>query len=67
MSANKTRRAGAPAFPKQEPKLRLVKNTDERPRPEPDSEMKAILNDRNRRYRVQRERADRESGGKDAA
>jgi hypothetical protein len=37
VSANKTsqlRRAGAPAFPRLEPKLRLVKNSDERPRPE---------------------------------
>lgn len=57
------RRAGAPAFPKREPKLRLVKNPDERPRPEPDSDLKAIIEDMNRR----RERAEREPGGKDAA
>jgi hypothetical protein len=67
VSANKMRRAGAPAFPKQEPKLRLVKNPGERPRPELDSEVRAILNDMNRRYRVQRERAEREPDGKDAA
>ena len=67
MNANKPRRAGAPAFPKQGPKLRLVKNPDERPRPEPDSELKAILNDMNRRYLVRRERAEREPDGKDAA
>lgn len=64
MSANKPRRADAPAFPKQGPKLRLVKNTDERPRPEPDSDLKAIIEDVNRRHR---ERAEREPGGKDAA
>jgi hypothetical protein len=67
VSADKTRRAGAPAFPTREPKLRLVKNPDERPRPESDSEVKAILNDMNRRYRVDRERAGREPDGKDAA
>jgi hypothetical protein len=67
VSANRTRKAGALAFPKQEPKLRLVKGPDERPRPEPDSELRAILDDMKRRYRVQRERDGREPDGKDAA
>jgi hypothetical protein len=70
MSANKTakpRKAGSPAFPRQEPKLRLVKIPDERPRPEPDPELKAILDDMRRRYRAERERAEREPDGKDAA
>lgn len=67
MSADKTRGAGAPAFPKQEPKLHLVKNPDEPTRPEPNPELKAILDDMKRRYRVQRERNEVEPGGKDAA
>jgi hypothetical protein len=67
VSANKTRRAGAPAFPKQGPKLRLVKNTDEHPRPEPDLELRAILDDMKRCARVQRERAECEPDGKDVA
>lgn len=62
MSASKPRKAGAPAFPKNGPKLRLVKSTDERPRPEPDPELRAILDDMKRRGRVERE-----PGGKDAA
>lgn len=67
MSANKPRRVGAPAFPKREPKLRLVKNTDERPRPEPDPELKAILDDMKRRHRERRGRAERTPDDKDAA
>jgi hypothetical protein len=67
VSADKPRKAGARAFPKQEPKLRLVQNTKDRPRPEPDCEMKEILNDIRRHYRVQRERIEREPDGKDAA
>lgn len=67
MIADKPRRAGAPAFPKQEPKLRLVKSPDERPRPEPDPELKAMLDDMRRRYRVSRERDGREPDGKDLA
>ena len=65
MSANKPRRACAPAFPKQEPKLRLVKNPDERPLHEP--ELKAIIDDISRRYRAQRERGGPEPEGRDAA
>ncbi len=67
MSVHKPRRAGAPAFPKRRPELRLVKNPDERPRPELDPGLKEILDDMNRRHRVRRERAEREPGGKDAA
>lgn len=67
MSANKTRRAGASVFPKQEPKLRLVKNPDEPPRPEPAPELKATIEDMNRRHRERRGRAERDLGGKDAA
>jgi len=67
VSANKQRRAGAPAFPKQEPKLRLVKNPDERPRPELDPELKAIIDDMGRRSRAQRERINPRPDGKDAA
>lgn len=67
MSANRTRKAGALAFPKQEPKLRLVKSPDERPRPTADPEMKEILDGMRRRYRIQHERIEREPDGKDAA
>ena len=65
MSADKLRKAGAPAFPKQMPRLRLVKGPAERPRPELDHELKAIVEDLNRRARAQLERS--EPDGKDAA
>lgn len=64
MSADRSRKAGAPAFPRQETKLRLVKSPDERPRPKPAPELKAIVEDLNRRFHTQRER---EPDGKDAA
>jgi hypothetical protein len=67
VSAEKPRKVSAPAFPKRRPELRLVKNPDEPPRPEPSPELKAILDDMKRRYRVERERAGREPDGKDAA
>lgn len=65
MSVEKPRRAGAPAFPERRPSLRLVKNPDERPRPEPDPELKAIIDDLYRRDRARRGRSEPE--GKDAA
>lgn len=46
--------------------LRLIK-TPEPKRPEPRPELKAILDDVRRRYRVNRERAERDPDGKDAA
>ena len=46
--------------------LRLIK-TPEPKRPEPGPELKAMLDDMRRRYRVTRERIDRDPGGKDAA
>ncbi len=55
MSADKPRRAGAPALPKSGPRLRLVKNPDGRPRPNLDPELKAIIDDIGRRDRAQRE------------
>ena len=67
MSADRPRRAGAPAFPRREPTLRLVKNPDERPRLEPDPELKAIVEDLNRRAGAHRERSGSDPGGKDAA
>lgn len=47
-------------------RLRLIK-TPETKRPEPSPELKATLDDMRRRYRVSRERAERDPGGKDAA
>lgn len=67
MSAEKLRKAGAPAFPKRRPELRLVKNPDERPRPEPDPELRAILDDMRRRRGMKREREWCDPDGKDAA
>lgn len=67
MSAEKLRKAGAPAFPKRRPELRLVKNPDERLLPTPDPELKEILDDMKRRRGAQRERAGHEPDGKDAA
>lgn len=65
MSANKPRKAGQPVYRK--PELRLVPSPEERPRPEPDSELKEILDDIRRRYRMQRERIELGPDGKDAA
>lgn len=67
MSANNLRKAGAPAFPRRAPTLRLLKNPDERLRPEPDPELKAAVEDLNRHARAQRERSRREPDCKDAA
>jgi hypothetical protein len=65
VSAN--RKPGEHVYPPQKPGLRLVKNTDERSRPEPDPELKEALDDMRRRYKVQRERMGIEDDGKDAA
>ena len=67
MSANKQRKPGEPVYRKPESGLRLVNSPDARPRPAPDAELKAVLDDMNRRYRVQREREARDDGGTDAA
>jgi hypothetical protein len=67
VSANKQRKPGEPVYRKPESGLRLVKSPDTRPRPAPDPELQAVLDDMKRRYRVQRERAARDDGGKDAA
>jgi hypothetical protein len=66
VSAGKPRKAGAPVFPKKGPKLRLVKSPGERPRVEPASDLKAIIEEMNR-HRARRERLEPELGGKDAA
>jgi hypothetical protein len=66
VNANNTRKAGSPTFPKKGPKLRLVKSPGERPRIEPASDLKAIIEEMNRR-RARRERLEPELGGKDAA
>jgi hypothetical protein len=48
----------APASDKPKPThLRVISNPTERKRPDQDPELKAILEDMNRRYRVNRERA----------
>lgn len=47
-------------------RLRLIK-TPETKRPEPSPELKAMLDDMRRRYRVSRERSAQEPEGKDAA
>lgn len=67
MSAKNPRRVGVPAFPEKKTGLRLLKNPDERPRPEPDPELKAIVEDLNRHARAQRELIGSESGSNDAA
>jgi hypothetical protein len=67
VSANKSRKADAPAFSKRRPELRLVKNPDERSCHEPDPELRAILDDMKRRHRERRGRAERKPGDKDAA
>ena len=59
MSVNKpprSRKAGTPRFPAPQPKLTLLRAETMRPQPEEDAELKALLaDDRQRRYRVQRE------------
>ena len=67
MSASKPRKAGQPVYRKPGSKLRLVPSPDERSRPEPDSELKEVLDDMRRRYRVQRERIEQGPDGEDAA
>lgn len=62
MSAN--RKPGQPVYHK--PALRLVPSPDEQQRPEPDLELKEVLDDM-RRYRVQRERIERGPDDRDAA
>jgi hypothetical protein len=65
LSANKQRKAGQPVYRK--PTLRLVPSPDERKPPAPDPELKEVLDDMRRRYRVQRERIEQGPDGKDAA
>jgi hypothetical protein len=74
MSADKsprTRKAGEPAYPKQKPALRLLKpksdcSTTSRIT-ELSEEVKATLDDMNRRYRVQRTRVETGDDAPDAA
>jgi len=47
-------------------RLHLIKMPETK-RPGPSPELKATLDDMRRRYRVSRERAERDPGGKDAA
>lgn len=47
--------------------LRVVPQTDQRAKPTPDPELKATLDDINRRYRVQRERIEAGDDTPDAA
>jgi hypothetical protein len=65
LSVNKRRKAGRPVYRKSQ--LRLVPSPEERPAPAPDPELKEILDDMRRRYRVQQERIERGPDGKDAA
>jgi hypothetical protein len=65
LSASKQRKAGQPVYRK--PKLRLVPSPEERQRPEPDPELKEVLDDMRRRYRVQQERIERGPDDRDAA
>jgi hypothetical protein len=45
----------------------VAQSPGDRPRPAPDPELKATLDDMNRRYRVQRERIESEDNTPDAA
>lgn len=65
MSANKPRKAGQPVYRK--PKLRLVPSPEERQRPAPDPELKEVLDDMRRRYKVQHERLRLGGDDKDVA
>jgi hypothetical protein len=66
LSANKQRKAGQPVYRK--PKLRLVPSPGEERKPQdPDPELKEVLDDMRRRYRVQRERLEQGPDDRDAA
>lgn len=65
MSANKSRKTGQPVYRRLN--LRLVPFPKERSAPEPDPELKEVLDDMRRRYRVQQERIEREPDNRDAA
>ena len=67
MSARKSRKPGVPVYDEPRPKLRLLPTVPERVRPEPDPELKATLDDMNRRYRVQRTRVETGDDAPDAA
>jgi hypothetical protein len=54
VSTSKLRKAGQPVDDK--PKLRPVPRTGGQPQPAPDPELRAIIEDMNRRARVQHER-----------
>ena len=67
MSTNRPRKAGQPVYAEPQPRLRPVPRSDERLRPEADSELRATLADMQRRYRVQRERLNLEDDDQTAA
>jgi hypothetical protein len=56
MSIAGPRKAGTLVYREPSPTLRSVPNPDERPRSKPDPETHAMLDDMQRRYRVQHER-----------
>ena len=62
---SRPRKAGRPVYRK--PKLKLVPFPVESKRPEPDPEMKEILDAMRRHYSVQRERRSLDPDDKDAA
>jgi hypothetical protein len=62
---SRPRKAGQPVY--QRPKLRLVPSPEERQRPEPDTELKEVLDRMRRRYKVQHERLRLGDDDKDAA
>jgi hypothetical protein len=65
MKRHNQRKPGEPVH--QKPALRLVKSPEARPQPAPDPELKAMLDDMRRRYRVQRVRPDHGPDDRDAA
>ncbi len=56
MSTRKPHQAGTPVYAEPQPRLRLVARTDQRPQAKPDPELRALLDEMQRRDRVQRER-----------
>jgi hypothetical protein len=62
---SRPRKAGQHVY--QKPKLRLVPSPEEPKRPAPDSELREILDDMRRRYKVQHERLRLGDDDKDAA
>ncbi|MBC7930259.1 MAG: hypothetical protein H7Z38_06775 [Rubrivivax sp.] len=58
---------GVPVYEEPRPRLRLLPAESGRTRPEPDPELRAVLDDLRRRYQVQRAQLERDGDEPEAA